>query len=385
MEIKLHEIQVQDVYAGYMDSQENGVVGFGGQLNIRPAFQREFVYNEKQRNAVIETVMKGFPLNVMYWVEDENRTVENSTLGLLMGYEGKAYELLDGQQRTLSLCQYIHGDFSVNGRYFHNLGIFEKAEILAYPLMIYICKGNDKEKLDWFETINIAGVQLKKQELRNAIYTGEWLSDAKRYFSKNGCVAYKMASGYMSGEVNRQDYLETVLKWISHKEGISIEEYMARHQHDTHATPLWQYFQSVINWAQSIFFNYRKEMKGLDWGILYNEYSQNVYDPKDMEHRIYQLMRDDDVTKRSGIYEYLLSGNEKHLSIRAFTENQKRQVYENQNGICPMCEKEKRPKIKYDISEMEADHITPWCEGGQTHIYNCQMLCKEHNRRKSSK
>ena len=160
---------------------------------------------------------------------------------------------------------------------------------------------------------------------------------------------------------------------------------MAKHQHDTHATPLWQYFQSVINWIQAIFPNYRKEMKGLDWGILYNQYGQNVYDPRDMEHRIYLLMRDDDITKRSGIYEYLLSGNEKHLNIRAFTENQKREVYENQNGICPMCKKEKRAKISYDISEMEADHITPWCEGGQTHIYNCQMLCKEHNRRKSNK
>lgn len=385
MEIKLHEIEVQYIHTGYTDSQENGVVGFGGQLNIRPAFQREFVYDEKQRNAVIETVMKGFPLNVMYWIEDENKTVENSSLKLLEGYEGKAYELLDGQQRTLSLCQYINGDFSVNGKYFHNLGIFEKAKILSYPLMIYICKGNDKEKLEWFETINIAGVQLKKQELRNAIYTGEWLSDAKRYFSKNGCVAYKMASNYMSGEVNRQDYLETVLKWVSVKENVSIEEYMARHQHDTHATPLWQYFQSVIGWVKAIFPNYRKEMKGLEWGFLYNEYGQNTYDPREMEHRIHLLMRDDDVTKRSGIYEYLLSGNEKHLHIRAFTENQKSMVYEQQDGICPLCKAEKRKKIKYDITEMEADHITPWCEGGQTTVYNCQMLCKEHNRRKSNK
>ncbi len=369
MEIKLHEIEIRDVCNGYKDSQENGVVGYGGKLNIRPAFQREFVYNEKQRNAVIETVMKGFPLNVMYWVVDEN---EN-------------YELLDGQQRTLSICQYVNGDFSVNGRAFHNLTNFEKEKILAYPLMIYICQGNDKEKLDWFETINIAGVQLKKQELRNAIYTGEWLTDAKRYFSKKGCVAYKLASGYFSGEVNRQDYLETVLKWVADKENTTIEEYMSKHQHDSHATPLWQYLQSVIAWAQSIFVYYRKEMKGLEWGLFYNKYGQNVYSPREMEHRIYELLRDDDVTKRSGIYEYLLSGNEKHLNIRAFTENERRLVYERQDGICPLCQNEKREKIKYNFSEMEADHITPWCEGGQTHVYNCQMLCKEHNRRKSNK
>ena len=165
MKIELYEIKIRDVVNGYVDSRENGVVGYGGKLNIRPAFQREFVYKEKQRNAVIETVVKGFPLNVMYWVEDENGN----------------YELLDGQQRTISICQYVNGDFSLNSRAFHNLTETEKNQILDYPLMIYICNGNDKEKLDWFKIINIAGVQLKEQELRNAIYTGEWLSDAKRY------------------------------------------------------------------------------------------------------------------------------------------------------------------------------------------------------------
>lgn len=251
--------------------------------------------------------------------------------------------------------------------------------------MIYICKGNDKEKLDWFKIINIAGVQLKEQELRNAIYTGEWLSDAKRYFSKNGCVAYLLANKYLNGEVNRQDYLETVLSWISAKEGIKLEDYMSIHQHDTHATPLWQYFQSVINWVQTIFPKYRKEIKGLAWGLLYNTYGDKIYNPQELEAKIVKLMQDDDVTKRSGIYEYLLSGNEKHLNIRAFTDNEKRQVYERQNGICPHCVAEHREKTHYELEEMEADHITPWCEGGKTNIDNCQMLCKEHNRLKSSK
>ena len=369
MEIKLHEIKIREVVNGYVDSAENGVVGYGGKLNIRPAYQREFVYKEKERNAVIETVVNGFPLNVMYWVESENGN----------------FELLDGQQRTLSICQYVNGDFSLNSRAFHNLTETEKNQILDYTLMIYICKGNDKEKLDWFKIINIAGVQLKEQELRNAIYTGEWLSDAKRYFSKIGCVAYGLASKYMNGEVNRQDYLETALKWISSKENKIIEDYMSEHQHDAHATPLWQYFQSVINWAKSIFPNYRKEMKGLAWGEIFNKYSDKNYNPKQLEEKIVQLMQDDDVTKRAGIYEYLLSGNEKFLSIRAFTDNQKRQVYEKQGGICPHCKNEHRQKIHYELDEMEADHVTPWCEGGKTELSNCQMLCKEHNRRKSNK
>ena len=369
MEIKLHEIKIRDIVNGYIDSAENGVVGYDGKLNIRPAFQREFVYKEKQRNAVIETVMKGFPLNVMYWVEDERGN----------------YELLDGQQRTISICQYVNGDFSLDSRFFHNLTQTEQNQILDYSLMIYICKGNDREKLDWFKIINIAGVQLKEQELRNAIYTGAWLSDAKRYFSKNGCVAYLLANKYLNGEVNRQDYLETVLSWISAKENMALEEYMAIHQHDTHATPLWSYFQSVIAWVQTLFPNYRREMKGLAWGLLYNAYSKNDYNPQELEEKIVRLMQDDDVTKRSGIYEYLLSGNEKHLNIRAFTDNQKRQAYERQGGICPHCVAEHREKTHYELAEMEADHITPWCEGGKTSIENCQMLCREHNRIKSNR
>ena len=306
MQIELHRVTVREVVNGYEDSNENGVVGYGGRLNIRPAFQREFVYKEKQRNAVIETIVKGFPLNVMYWAEDERGN----------------FELLDGQQRTVSICEYVNGDFSIDSRAFHNLTETEKNEILDYPLMVYVCRGNDKEKLDWFKIINIAGVQLKEQELRNAVYTGEWLTDAKRYFSKNGCVTYLLANKYLSGEVNRQDYLETALSWISAKENIRIEEYMSRRQHDAHAAPLWQYFQCVIAWVQTIFPKYRKEMKGLAWGILYNTYGEKSYNPQELERKITVLMQDDDVTKRSGIYEYLLSGNEKHLNIRAFTEDE---------------------------------------------------------------
>ncbi len=198
-------------------------------------------------------------------------------------------------------------------------------------------------------------------------------------------MAYLLANKYINGEANRQDYLETVLAWISARENIKIEDYMSIHQHDNHATPLWQYFQSVISWVQTIFPRYRKEMKGLKWGILFNTYGTKVYNPQELEEKIVSLMQDDDVTKHSGIYEYLLSGDEKHLNIRSFTDNEKRKVYERQKGNCPYCVAENSKKTHYELEEMEADHIKPWCEGGKTNIDNCQLLCKEHNRRKSSK
>lgn len=361
MKIKLYEIPIRDVVNGYVDSAENGVTAYGGRLNVRPAFQREFIYKDKQRDEVVNTIRKGFPLNVMYWVKSDDGN----------------YEVLDGQQRTISFCQYYEGDFSIDHRGFDNLTEEEKNQFLDYKLMIYICEGKDKEKLDWFKIINIAGVQLTDQELRNAIYTGPWLSEAKRYFSKSSCPAYQIAENYMKGSTIRQDYLETALKWISARDGIEIEDYMAAHQHDTNCNELWLYFQSVINWVKVLFPNYRKEMKGLDWGIYYNQHKDQNYDPATMEKQIVKLMEDDDVTKKSGIYKYLLDGQEKHLSIRAFTMSMKRAAYERQKGICPMCHKH------YEIDEMQADHITPWSKGGRTTADNCQMLCAEDNRRKS--
>ncbi|MCM1229270.1 MAG: DUF262 domain-containing protein [Ruminococcus flavefaciens] len=361
MDIRLEKHTIAELFNGYEDNAERGVVGFGGKLNIRPAFQREFIYKEKERNAVIDTVMKGFPLNVMYWCEDDNGN----------------YELLDGQQRTISICQYLNGDFSINSRTFANLTQFERQQIENYELMIYVCKGNDKEKLDWFKIINIAGVKLAEQELRNAIYTGEWLTDVKKYFSKTGCPAYKIANKHLKGEMLRQDYLETALKWISAKESISIEDYMSKHQHDSDGTALWLYFQNVMTWVQTIFPKYRKEMKGIEWGLLYNEYGNETYNPAELEKRIAELMADDDVTSKKGIYEYLLSGREKSLNIRAFTDTQKRTAYENQNGICPICRK------SFDLDKMHADHITPWHAGGKTVPENLQMLCRDCNLKKS--
>lgn len=359
MNIRLHEIAIKDIFNGFVDSEEEGVVGYDGKLNIRPKYQREFVYNDKQRDAVIETIMKGFPLNVMYWVDNGNDT----------------YEVLDGQQRTLSFCQYINGDFSLNEKYFHSLTQTEKDKILNYKCMIYFCSGNDLEKLEWFKTINIAGVKLTDQELRNAVYTGEWLTSAKTFFSKSNCPAYNIAKDYVAGSALRQDYLEKAIEWISKG---NIENYMSFHQHDANAIELWTYFKNVIDWVKLTFTKYRKEMKGVEWGAIYDVYKNKVINVVDLENKIKKLMIDDDVTNKKGIFEYVLSGNEKCLNIRAFTESQKRQAYEKQNGICSICHKH------FNFEQMEGDHITPWSEGGKTFAENCQMLCKTCNRTKSN-
>lgn len=360
MKIELNEISIREVTQNYVDNAEDGVVGYNGKLNIRPKYQREFVYDEKQRNAVIDTIRKGFPLNVMYWVKNEDGT----------------YEVLDGQQRTISFCQYINGDFSIDNRAFHNLTKTEQDLILDYKLMIYFCEGNDKEKLDWFKIINIAGEKLTDQELRNAVYTGPWLTNAKLHFSKTNCAAYLLAKDYVNGSPIRQEYFETALSWINND---NVEEYMSIHQHDPNANELWTYFRNVIEWVKLTFTNYRKEMKGINWGALYNQFKNNTYDTDKLEQEIQTLMIDDDVTNKKGIYSYVLTRNEKFLNIRAFTESQKRSAYEKQNGICKNCGKH------FDIKEMEADHITPWHAGGKTSIDNCQMLCKDCNRRKSGK
>ena len=361
MNIELKEITIQELSDGFEDNNEDGVVGFGGKLDIRPPYQREFIYKDKQRDAVINTITKNFPLNVMYWAVREDGT----------------FEVIDGQQRTISICQYIDGDFAFQNRYFHNLKADEKEKILNYTLMVYVCSGTESEKLEWFKTINIAGEKLTEQELRNAVYTGSWVSDAKRYFSKSGCVAYNIGSDYLNGSPIRQEFLETAIDWIS--EG-KIENYMATHQHDPNATALWLYFQSVITWVNATFTVKRKKfMKGIQWGLFYNKYKDVVFDTKAIEEETARLIADDEVEKKSGIYAYILTKDERYLGIRTFSDSVKQKVYENQKGICPIC------KNHFDISEMEGDHITPWVEGGKTIEENCQMLCKDDNRRKASK
>ena len=358
MNIELKEMAVRELTNGYEDNEEDGVVGYGGKLDIRPPYQREFIYKDKQRDAVIDTITKGFPLNVMYWAVREDGN----------------FEVIDGQQRTISISQFVEGDFAFNNRFFHNLQKDEQEQILNYKLMVYLCSGTDSEKLEWFKTINIAGERLTDQELRNAVYSGSWVSDAKRYFSKRNCPAYSLGGNYLSGSPIRQEFLESTIKWISDD---SIENYMAKNQHEPNANELWLYYQSVINWVKAVFPKHRKEMQGIQWGELYNEFKNQKFDSKKLEEEITELMLDEDVDNKKGVYIYVLTRKEKHLNIRAFSLNQKREAYERQKGICPVC------KEHYEIKEMEGDHITPWHEGGKTIPENCQMLCREDNRRKS--
>ncbi|MBI3944602.1 MAG: DUF262 domain-containing protein [Armatimonadetes bacterium] len=363
MKIALNNIKIAEIVEGYQDKAEEGVRGYGGRLNIRPAYQREFIYKEKQRNEVVHTVRKGFPLNTMYWV-----------------VAGDGFELMDGQQRTISICQYIQGDFAVmvDGMpmFFDNLTPEKKQQILDYELSIYVCEGTEGEKLDWFKIINIAGEKLTNQELRNAIYTGPWLADAKKWFSRTGCPARAIGEKYVNGSPIRQDFLEKALEWIS---GDKIEDYMSRHQHDADAQELWQYFQEVISWVQRVFPTYRKIMKGLDWGRFYNAHRNDSLNAAVLEQRIKELIEDDEVSNQKGIYEYLLTGNEKTLNLRAFDEKTKVKTYEKQQGICPVCNKH------YELGDMEADHIVPWRMGGKTVAENCQMLCRLDNRTKGGK
>lgn len=369
MKIELRQIPIRDVFAGFSDNGEGGVVGYRGKLDIRPPYQREFVYRDNQRDEVMRTIMKGFPLNVMYWAVREDG----------------GYEILDGQQRTLSFCQYLNDDFSVkfnDGDFpqtFTNLTTDQKEKILNYPLQIYFCEGTDSEKLSWFKIINIAGEKLTAQELRNAVYHGSWLAAAKPIFSRPNGPADNLSKKYVSANVGRQELLETALAWKSNGE---IEEYMSAHQNDQNANELWLYFQNVINWARETFTVERKEMRSVNWGKLFDEFGDATLNTADLESEIAQLMLDDDVTKKSGIYDYVLTRNERVLSIRAFSQNQRREAYERQKGICPFCANENREKIHYEIQEMEADHILPWSKGGKTIAANCQMLCREHNNSK---
>jgi Protein of unknown function DUF262/HNH endonuclease len=360
MKIEQKAIKVRDIFESYADNGEGGVVGYGGKLNIRPAYQREFVYKDAQRDAVIATIRKGFPLNVMYWVDHEDGT----------------FEVLDGQQRTLSFCQYINGDFSIAFRYFHNLTPDEKEAILDYELTVYWCSGTDSEKLAWFEIVNVAGQRLTDQELRNATFTGLWLSDAKAKFSRPGCPAYAISKDYVRATVIDQSLLERALKWRSQG---AIQAYMAEHQKDPSATELWLYFKRVIDWVQATFPNTRAElMKKVEWGPLYDAYNKdNSLDSDALEAEISALLAERDVTSKHGVYKYILTREERYLSVRAFDDDERRAAYERQKGICVKCEEH------FDIKDMEADHANPWSKGGRTTAENCQMLCKPCNRRKS--
>jgi len=355
-------ITIQDLVKDYLDDDEGGVTGYGGRLNIRPAYQREFVYKDKERKAVIQSVKQVFPLNVMYWADNGD----------------EHYEIIDGQQRTISIAQYLNDEFSVDGRYFYNLPPDKAEKILKYELMIYVCTGTESEKLDWFKIVNIAGEKLTDQELLNAVFSGSWLSDAKRYFSKTGCAAYGLGRDYVEGNPIRQDYLETVLKWITGGKD-EIEDYMGQHQHDVNAKPLWDYFKSVIAWIKLCFKTRPELMRGLNWGRFYNEFKHTAINYEATEKRIQELIEDEEVQKQRGIYEYILTNDERCLKLRTFDKAIKQRVYERQGGKCA------ESGEVFPLSEMEADHIIPWSKGGKTVESNCQVLHKNYNRRKGAK
>ena len=408
MSIKLAQIKLRDLFDGYVNNAEEGVIGYHGRLDIRPKFQREFIYDQKKQLAVIDTIKKGFPLNTMYWAVNRNDNGEK----ILDNDGNETYELMDGQQRTISACEFLSNHIVVNYQTFFNIkkstpDLAEK--ILDYELQVYICDGSVSDKLSWFKTINIAGVPLTEQELLNAQYVGEWLTQAKEYFSKTNCNAAelmvirgKKASDYLNGSPIRQEYLSTVLQWIADYQGLTPrseagDTYMANHQGDPTATELKNYYVSVMEWVGSKFKAHRKEMKGLPWGLWYNKFQRRECDGKiiarnkdEIETEIVRLIGDDEVETIKGIYEYIIDGEERHLSLRSFDDKTKRIVYEAQHHRCPYCDKAidghtyDGKKTEYEYNEMEGDHIIPWSKGGKTEAGNCQMLCKWHNGHKSA-
>ena len=371
MKITQKQILIKDLVENYKDDGDGGVYAYNNKLIVRAAYNREFVYSYKQASLVIDSVLKDRPLNVMYWSKTGDDT----------------YEILDGQQRTISICQYATGGFPVkidgNDKFFHNLNETEKEKFLNYNLFIYICDGTESEKLDWFKIINIAGVTLTDQELLNSTYTGTWLSDAKNYFSKRNCVAMQMAEGYLKGNPIRQEVLEKVLAWIADRDGLKDgQAYMAIHQKDKDANEMWIYFDEVISWAKRLFPNRRKGITDAqEWGVLYNKYHDRQYNTNKLEDNIKTLIADDEVGKLSGIIPYVLSDktkpDEKCLSLRQFSENQKTRAYERQQGLCLICGKH------FELDEMQGDHKIPWSLGGKTTDDNLQMLCRQCNLDKS--
>ncbi len=373
MTIKQISVTVGEITQGYVNNEEQGVRGYNGLLDIRPPYQREFIYNDKEQQAVINTVLHGYPLNVMYWVR-RNDDAECP------------FEVMDGQQRTLALCEYVAGKFSFEFKNFFNQPADIQKRILDYELTVYVCEGEHSEKLEWFKTINIAGKPLNEQEILNAIYAGPFVSDAKRHFSKSNCGAYKLGKDLVNGTPIRQEFLKRALEWMADHEkregkAQSAVGYMAQHQHDPNANNLWTYFQNVLNWAITNFDmkKFKKIMKGLDWALYYDMYHDKTLDTVAMAKEISTLMRDSEIQKANGIIPYVLTGDERHLDLRAFPEDIKLAVWEQQGHICPLCGKE------YDFEFMEGDHIKPWREGGRTVIENCQMLCRDCNRHKGAK
>jgi len=373
MTIQRKSVTVRQLIEGFRDLGEAGVFSMNNKLTIRPSYQREFKYEGKLQHNVIDSIVEGYPLGVMYWAKNKK------------GESDFMFECLDGQQRILSICYYCANKFMYKDRYFKNIDETEQKVILDYVLDVYlILDASTTERHKWFERINIAGVKLTAQELRNAIFAGPFVTDARLKFSKTSCAAATMSKDYVTGTPINQDLLETAMEWKAAEEGkASLEEYMGTHQWDENCNDLWAYYQRVINWAKENFDSAKGITDKQNWGELYEAHKDERLSKTVLAAYMSDLIQDDDVTKHSGIIPYILAGRtteaEKFLNIRAFTDNQKRKKLAEQGGKCAICEKQ------ITLAEAEGDHITPWSEGGHTSMDNLQILCRKCNREKSDK
>jgi len=380
------DITVKDICEGffYNELEGKGLYGLSGKLTIQPEYQRNYIYADGKKDvAVIESLLKGYPIGLIYF----NKISKEK------------YEVLDGQQRITSFGRYVTNRFAVkdeNGmeQYFNSIAQDKQDKILQTQLLIYECEGTESEIKEWFKTINIAGVPLNNQELLNAVYSGTFVTLLKEEFSNSQNANIQKWSAYISGNVNRQEYLECALDWVSKG---NIGEYMSNRRSLTNINEVKLYFNSVIDWVSGVFIDVENEMRGLEWGRLYEDYHKNSYDPKKVSKEFKRLYGDSYVKNRRGIYEYILGGckDTKLLDVRVFDEATKKSVYAKQTEAaekkgksnCPLCalgSDSNKTKI-WKLSEMDADHVEAWSKGGATDIKNCQMLCKTHNRAKGNK
>ena len=380
------DITVKDVCLGfaYNEYEGKGLFGLSGKLTIQPEYQRNYIYADGKKDvAVMDSILKGYPLGLIYFTKvDENK-----------------FEVLDGQQRITSFGRYVTNKFPIidtNGipRYFDGLASDLQDKILNTKLTIYECEGTESEIKEWFKTINIAGIPLNDQELSNAIHSGPFVTKAKEEFSNSQNSNIQKWSAYISGNVNRQDYLRTALDWVSKG---NIDDYMSMHRYDTNINELKAYFSSVIDWVSSIFVDVDDKMRGLPWGKLYEKYYKNAYNPTEVSEKVLSLLEDNYVYDKKGIFEYVLGGCQetKLLNVRIFDDAIKKSVYtkqtneakEKDTSNCPLCAlgNDNNKKRLWKQSEMDADHVTAWSKGGTSTIENCQMLCSTHNRAKGNK
>lgn len=382
------EITVREICDGfvYSELEGKGLFGLSGKLTIQPEYQRNYIYASeggKREVAVIESILKGYPIGLIYF----NKVNANN------------FEVLDGQQRITSIGRFVTNKFAIkdengNEQLFGGFALDKKNKILNTKLLIYECEGTESEIKEWFRTINIAGVPLNNQELLNAVYSGPFVTLGKEKFSNSKNSNIQKWSAYISGSANRQDFLERALQWVS-KDNVS--EYMSRHRFDTNITELKDYFTSVIDWVSTVFIDVESEMKGLEWGRLYETYRKQPYNSKTVSDEVKKLYADPYVKSRKGIFEFVLGGSTdtKLLEVRVFDDATKKSVYAKQTEVaekkgisnCSLCaigHDSNKTKI-WKLAEMDADHVTAWSKGGATDIRNCEMLCKTHNRAKGNK